>query len=81
MHAINITKTGIKKEHYIKALLILHGVKQMDLVEKFGVSQPYISQIVKGSRKPVKKQGRLVRQAIAEALGMKVEELWPDKAA
>jgi len=74
-------KEGQKKERYVKALLILHGIRQDELAAKLGVSGPLMSQVVNGRRKGVKKKGRLIRQGVADALGMKVEDLWPKKAA
>lgn len=56
----------------IKAALILAGVKQSRLADSLGVSRALVSLVVSG-----KKKSSRVRQAIARALGLKVEDLWP----
>jgi len=65
----------------VSGLLILHGITQAELVEKSGLSQSFISNIITGRRVGAKEKGKLVRRIIAESLGMKESELWPDKAA
>lgn len=81
MNKIKITKTGTEKGRYVRALLVLHNINQTELAKKIGVSQPLMNAVVTGKRRGVKKKGRLVREAVAQALGVNVEELWPDKAA
>ena len=82
MNDLNMTKTDKRKRRYINALLVLHEINQSELARKIGVSQTLMNSVITGRRRGVKKKGRLVRQAVAEALGMTVEELWPhDKAA
>jgi transcriptional regulator with XRE-family HTH domain len=79
-----ITKINKKGSRYISALLLLHGIRQDDIAERIGVSKPLVSLVVTRKRGGTKKYGPkvvLVRQAVAEAIGMPVEELWPDKAA
>jgi transcriptional regulator with XRE-family HTH domain len=78
---MKITRPSIKKERYVSALLILHGIKQAELAEKIGVSQPFLSMIITGRRIGAKEKGNIARQVIAKSLGMKVSELWPKKAA
>ena len=81
MNAINITPSNKKKGRYVSALLIMHGISQAELAEQIGITQPFLSQIINGQRLGAKEKGRLARQVIAASLGMKVEELWPKKAA
>lgn len=81
MKKINITKSDKEKRRYISALLILHGINQTELAKRIGVSQPLVSSVVTGRRRGVKKKGKAIRQAVAESLGMKVEDLWPDNKA
>ena len=81
MNKINITKKDSEKGPYVKALLVLHNINQTELAKKIGVSQPLMSAVVTGKRRGVKKKGRLIHKAVAEALGVNVEELWPDNKA
>ncbi len=75
------TNSAVKKERVISALLTLHDIKQADIVNKLGVSATLVSLVINGKRRGVKKKGRLIRQEIAAALGMKISDLWPEKAA
>lgn len=81
MNAIKLTPQIKKNGRYVKALLVMHGVNQYELAEQIGVSQPFLSQIINGRRIAAKEKGKLARLIIADALGMKVEELWPKKDA
>lgn len=81
MNAMKITNPVKKKGRYVSALLIMHGINQNELAEKIGATQSFISQIINGRRVGAKAKGKLARQVIAESLGMKVEDLWPQKAA
>ncbi|MRR15670.1 MAG: XRE family transcriptional regulator [Deltaproteobacteria bacterium] len=84
MNANQLTKINKKGPRYISALLLIHGIRQDEIADKVGVSKPLVSQVVTRKRGGTKKHGpkvRLVRQAVADALGMTVDDLWPDKAA
>ena len=81
MNAINISSRRKKKGRYVSGLLIQHGITQAELIEKSGLSQSFLSNIINGRRTGAKEKGKLARQVIAESLGMKVEDLWPKKAA
>ena len=81
MNAIKITPSLKKKGRFVSALLTMHGINQAELAEKIGVTQPFLSQLINGRRIGAKEKGKLARQIIAESLGMKVEDLWPKKAA
>jgi len=84
MNANQFTKANKKGARYISALLLIHGIRQDEIADKIGVSKPLVSQVVTRKRGGTKKHGpkiRLIRKAVAEALGMQVEELWPDNRA
>lgn len=81
MNKNSFTLNDKKRERYISALLILHNINQAELARKLGVSKALVSVVVSGRRKGVKKQGKRVKQAVADALGMKIEDLWPNRAA
>jgi lambda repressor-like predicted transcriptional regulator len=81
MNAINISRRNKKKGRYVSGLLIQHGITQAELVEKSGLSQSFLSNIINGRRIGAKEKGKIARQVIADSLGMKVEELWPKRAA
>jgi transcriptional regulator with XRE-family HTH domain len=56
----------------IRAMMILRDVKQVDICRQLRVNSSTVSLIVSGKKKSAR-----IRAAIAEALGFKVEELWP----
>ncbi len=59
--------------HRIKALLILQGKKQVEIARKLRITRSAVSRVVSGrSRSP------RIRKAVADVLGMAVEELWPE---
>jgi len=76
-HEIAATQRG----RYVSGLLIMHGITQAELVEKTGLSQSFLSNIISGRRIGAKEKGRRARKIIAESLGMEIEDLWPKKAA
>lgn len=59
----------------IKAMMVLKGVKQVDICRKLKVTPAAVSRVVSG------KKMTKVREAIADALGKRVEDLWPDASA
>lgn len=79
MNSIKITPKDKEKGLYVKALLTLHNINMTELAKKIGVSQPLMSAVVTGKRLGIKKKGQLIHKAVAEALGMTVEELWPNE--
>ena len=84
MNVNQFTKINKKGPRYISALLLIHGIRQDEIAVAAGVSKPLVSLVVTRKRGGTKKHGpkiRLVRQAVADALGMTVDELWPDQAA
>jgi transcriptional regulator with XRE-family HTH domain len=81
MNSIKITTKDKEKGLYVKALLVLHNINMTELAKKIGVSQPLMSAVVTGKRRGIKTKGKRIREAVAQELGVNVEELWPDKAA
>ncbi|HPL64824.1 MAG TPA: helix-turn-helix transcriptional regulator [Syntrophales bacterium] len=76
------TQQNKKRKRYISALLVLHNISQAELARRIGVSKGFFSLVVTGRRGGTRKKGPLVnkvRQAVADALGMTVAELWPEK--
>jgi transcriptional regulator with XRE-family HTH domain len=63
-----LNSTGRK----IRALMALSGITQADIRRNLGVTPAAISLVVSG-----KKNSKRVKRAIAQALGVTVEELWP----
>ena len=62
----------IKQARKIKSLLIENGITQTSIAEEEGVSASYVHQVIHRI-----KTGQRVREAIANALGKTVDELWP----
>jgi len=58
-------------DNKVKSMMVLKGVKQVDICRKLNVAPATVSLIVSG-----KKVSARIRKAIARALGVKVEELW-----
>ena len=81
MKVKQITKINKKGARYISALLLLHGIRQDEIAERTGTSRPMVSMVVTRKRGIPNARGPkvlLIRQTVAEALGMQVEDLWPD---
>lgn len=57
----------------IKKLMILAGISQAEIAERLGITKSLVNHVVSGIRSNQK-----VRQAIADAVGRSVEELWGD---
>lgn len=53
--------------------MVLNGIKQIDICRKLHVKPATVSQIVSGKRKSDR-----IQRAIAKALNMQVDELWPN---
>ncbi len=64
---------SIEESFRIKALMKLHRVTGRDIARKLGVSFTWVSLVINGH-----KDSPRVRKAIARAVGMKFELLWPD---
>ena len=57
----------------VKALLINDGIKLTDIAQRLKVSLPTVSKVISG-----KATSKRIQEAIAEALGAKKEDLWPN---
>lgn len=57
----------------VKALMVLNGIKGVDIARKLKVSPVTVYIVISGRGK-----SRRIQRAIAEALGTTVEELWPN---
>ncbi len=57
----------------IKILLLEHDVKQVQIAKKLGTSRAAISLVIKGVA-----ESRRIKTAIAQAVGMKMKDLWPN---
>ena len=57
----------------IKYRLARKGIKQMDIAKNIGVSRATISYVVNGHSPSAR-----IREAVAEALGLPVGDIWPD---
>lgn len=68
-----LAEDQLSGEDRVKSLMVLKGVQQVDICRKLHVTPATVSLIVSG-----KKTSARVRLAIAKALGMRVEELWPN---
>jgi lambda repressor-like predicted transcriptional regulator len=72
-----VKKRNIKKPRYktnanlIKSLLVLRGIKLVDLAREFGITKQYLWYVIHGRRK-----GERIRKKIAQFLGMQYEQLW-----
>ena len=56
----------------VKALMMRKGVTGRDIARKAGVSETWVSLVLNN-----RANSNRIRSAIARALGMKVERLWP----
>lgn len=60
----------------IKALLVYQGVKITEIASCLGVSQAAVSRTILGHTVSAK-----IRQEIADRIGKKMEDIWPEQAA
>ncbi len=68
-----VNMLAYSEQKNIKVLLVVAGVKQVDIARRLRVSRSFVSEVVAG-----KKRTYRIRRAIARALGVTVAELWPD---
>lgn len=61
--------------NWIKAELMRRGVRQTHIADRLGVTPSAVGQVIHGRRPSPR-----IREAVAAALGLTVEELWPDSA-
>ncbi|WKZ32959.1 MAG: transcriptional regulator [Thermodesulfobacteriota bacterium] len=57
----------------VKALMVLNNIKGVDIAKKLGVSPTTVYVVLSGKGK-----SRRIQKAVAEALDMTVEDLWPN---
>jgi len=57
----------------VHALLILRGIKQVDIARKHFLNSADINRVIHGRRKTAH-----IRKIIATELGMLVDEIWPN---
>lgn len=57
----------------VKALMVLNGIKGVGIAKKLGVSPTTVYVVLSGKGK-----SRRIQKAVAEALDMTVEDLWPN---
>lgn|GEM_PF-2733449 len=62
-----------KRSPSVKALLINDGISLTNIARKLKVSVPTVSKVVSG-----KASSKRIQEAIAHALDLKREDLWPD---
>ena len=55
----------------IKIRLLKKGISQADIARQQGVVRSYVTHVMAGRRKNAR-----IRQAIADAIGMKVHDIW-----
>lgn len=79
MDTKNFVHRDKRKNRYVKALLVLYGIKQETLAKELGVSDAFLSEIISGKRRACKKTGKHIRQGIAKALGIPISDLWPEE--
>jgi len=65
---------GMDTRIRIKIELLKKGIEAKEIAQKLGVSRSLVYKVIAGRRKNPK-----VRQALAEVVGIPVEELWPDQ--
>lgn len=68
-----VTRSITPQARKIKALMMLAGVTNLGIARQSGVSKTWVSLVLHGH-----KQSARIRLAIARALGVSVEELWPE---
>ncbi len=64
---------GIEKNKKIRMKMILNDVSGAEIARNLGVDRSAVSKTIKGKIKSYR-----LRKAIADAIGCKVTELWPD---
>lgn len=60
------------KQNEIKAEFVRKGIKLKTVADQLGVKAPAISAVLSGARRNPR-----IRAAIAEAIGLAVEDIWP----
>lgn len=60
----------------IKAMLVLKDVKIVEIAARLGVSQAAVTRVIKGQSVSAR-----IRLAVANVIGKKVNDIWPEEAA
>lgn len=68
---LNYENQKPKKNNYVKSLLVLHGITQIEIANELGTTRAAISMILSGT-----KTSKRVKTAIARKLAMPFEKLW-----
>ena len=63
------------KPNEIRAEMMRRQISVTSIAKRLGMKQPTISQVIYGVRSTA-----TIRQAIADAIGKEVTEIWPEKA-
>jgi lambda repressor-like predicted transcriptional regulator len=61
------------KANDIRAELVRNNITIKSIAQGLGIAHPGVSQVISGLRKT-----KRIRQAIADAIGKPVTELWPE---
>lgn len=64
----------LMKPNEIKAALVLNGITATSIAKTIGLPRPNVSETISGVRKT-----KRIRKAIANAIGMPVEEVFPEQ--
>lgn len=67
------TMTAIERFRFIRGKMVEAGVTNVDIARSENVRPEYIYYVLKGER-----TGYRIRRAIAQAVKLPVETLWPD---
>ena len=62
-----------KRDGLVKSLLIATGLSQKEIARRHGLIPSEVSKVILGARKT-----RHIREAIAQELGLKTDELWKE---
>lgn len=63
----------------LKYELALRGISLSDIAREIGVTQPYVSAVVRGHRNTWVSTSRRIEALIAQKLGKPVQEVFPDR--
>ena len=55
----------------VRALLVARNIKQIDIAERHNFGRAEVNKVINGKRKTQR-----IREAIAQELGMSVQQLW-----
>jgi lambda repressor-like predicted transcriptional regulator len=62
------------KASKIRSLIVEAGTSGAEIGRSLGFTRSYVSHVIKGRSK-----NRVVREAIAAAIGKRVSEIWPEE--